>query len=183
MALWVGAIRGACAAMWPVACASCLGRVWHVRRGHAAAGGGGARTRKVPRQGHCMRLDLGTQPGTSTVPTLPHRQPTTCPDPQPRLSRLPQAAAARFCFTYPHHFDLTTAVPAAATGATTASPGADDASATAVVGESVLGSRCVGAFSGDELLDAAALCRRGCERVATFARLSLAKSLQAAGGA
>ncbi|KAG2423446.1 hypothetical protein HXX76_015317 [Chlamydomonas incerta] len=91
-----------------------------------------------------------------------------------------QAAAARFCFTYPHHFDLTQAAPAAAAPATSAS--ADDAAAAAVVGESVLGTRCVGAFSSDELLDAAALCRRGCERVAAFARLSLAKSLQAAGG-
>ncbi|KAG2429953.1 hypothetical protein HYH02_013904 [Chlamydomonas schloesseri] len=93
-----------------------------------------------------------------------------------------QAAAARFCFTYPHHFDLTKPAPAGASAAS-APAATDDAAAAPVVGDSVLGSRCVGAFSTDDLLDAAALCRRGCERVAAFARLSLAKSLQAAGGA
>ncbi|KXZ49109.1 hypothetical protein GPECTOR_23g4 [Gonium pectorale] len=73
-----------------------------------------------------------------------------------------QAAKARFCFTFPHHFDLVKA-----------------AEGEAVVSEGVLGSRSFGSFSTEHLLEAFQVCRLGCERVAQFARLSLTKSLQA----
>ncbi|GIL57267.1 hypothetical protein Vafri_12516 [Volvox africanus] len=77
-----------------------------------------------------------------------------------------QAAKARFCFTFPHHFDLTKAVEG-----------------EAVVCDSALGCRSHGSFSSDHLLDAFQLARQCCERVAIFARLSLTKSFSATGGA
>ncbi|GFR44453.1 hypothetical protein Agub_g5685 [Astrephomene gubernaculifera] len=89
-----------------------------------------------------------------------------------------QAAQARFCFTFPHHFDLTQP----ATSSEPQQPQQQEAPPAAVA-PAVLGSRCVGDFSCDQLLDAMQLCRLGCERVAAFARLSLSKSLMQAVGA
>ncbi|KAG2482386.1 hypothetical protein HYH03_018682 [Edaphochlamys debaryana] len=86
-----------------------------------------------------------------------------------------QAALARFTFALPYHFDLTT--KGAAAKAEAAEGGGE-----AVVSSAVLGARCGGDFSPEALLEALALCRAGCGRVAAFGRLSLAKSLQALGG-
>ncbi len=52
-----------------------------------------------------------------------------------------------------------------------------------MVDPAALGCRSTGDFSSDSLLDAFALARLGCERVAVFTRFSLTKSLQAVGGA
>lgn len=75
-----------------------------------------------------------------------------------------QASKAVFSFTFPHHFDL-------AAGSEQAQP---------LVAAGALGTHCWGLFSAAELFDALELCRLGCERVATFSRLSLTKSLQGA---
>ncbi|EFJ46566.1 hypothetical protein VOLCADRAFT_105481 [Volvox carteri f. nagariensis] len=75
-----------------------------------------------------------------------------------------QAAKACFCFTVPHHYDLTKAIDG-----------------QVVISNAALGSRSYGSFTSDHMLDAFMLARLGCERVAIFAWLSLTKSLQAAG--
>lgn len=100
--------------------------------------------------------------------------PTPCPALAP--CALLQAARAVFAFTFPHHFDLTAAAapppqpPPSAAAAAAAPP--------AQVAAGALGVHCFGDFSPDQLFDGMELCRLGCERVAAFARLSLAKSLQ-----
>ncbi|GLC41772.1 hypothetical protein PLESTM_001238000 [Pleodorina starrii] len=91
-----------------------------------------------------------------------------------------QAAKARFCFTFPHHFDLAKAPADGGEGAAAGGGGDTAAAAAAIVSAAALGSRSFGSFSSDQLLDAFQLARLGCERVAVFARLSLTKSFQAA---
>ncbi|PNH04194.1 Exosome complex exonuclease RRP46 [Tetrabaena socialis] len=73
-----------------------------------------------------------------------------------------KAATAQFCFTFPHHFDLT-----------------KSAEGEAVVSQAALGCRSHGNFKTGHLLEALQLCALGCQRVAAFARLSLSKSLPA----
>ncbi len=99
----------------------------------------------------------------------------------PRLLPPSQAAQAAFSFAFPFHFDLTTQ-PSDGAGPAAGLDGAAAASQLRM-SDSALAVRSYGTFSPDQLLDAFALCRRGCERVALFSRLSLTKSLQAAGGA
>lgn len=95
-----------------------------------------------------------------------------------------RAAQAAFSFAFPFHFDLTTQ-PSDNTDSKTTPAGPDGAAAASQLrmSDSALAVRSYGTFSPDQLLDAFVLCRRGCERVALFSRLSLTKSLQAAGGA